>query len=100
MLPFSDAEIENPMQIVEPYFRNEPIVENSSLDYLGGTEYDAKTQYWNVHTISDLIMGMINNGIAVEHFSEYERDLSMGHSRQEEMNAGIPLSYILVGKKS
>lgn len=98
-IPFDDVETENPLQIIEPYFRDEPIVENSSLDYVGKTEYDAKTQYWSVHTISDLIMGMINNGMVVEHFSEHTRDISAGHRRQEEMNAGIPLSFILVGRK-
>jgi len=35
----------------------------------------------------------------IEHFSEYERDISAGHNRQEELKAGIPLSFILVGRK-
>jgi SAM-dependent methyltransferase len=98
-IPFDDVETDNPLQIIDPYFRDEPIVENSSLDYVGGTEYEAKTQYWSVHTISDLLMGMINNGLTIEHFSEHERDISEGHSRQEKLNAGVPLSYILIGRK-
>jgi SAM-dependent methyltransferase len=98
-LPFDDAKNNNPLQIIEPYFRDKAIVENSSLDYIGGTEYDAKTQYWTVHTISNLIMGIINNNMIVEYFSEYERDISCGHQRQEKMKAGIPLSFILIGRK-
>ncbi len=98
-LPFDGAKTDNPLEIVEPYFRDEPIVENSSLDYVGGTDYEAKTQYWSVHTISDLIMGIVDSGMVIEFFSEHERDISGGHSDQETLNAGIPLSFILMGRK-
>jgi ubiquinone/menaquinone biosynthesis C-methylase UbiE len=99
MLPFDVSEIENRLQIVEPYFRDEPVVENTSLDYLGKTDYIAKTQYWFVHTISALIMGLINNGFKIEYFSEHTQDTSAVHKKQEKLDAKIPLSYILIGKK-
>jgi hypothetical protein len=44
-------------------------------------------------------MGVIGNGIAIEHFSEYEADISAGHKRIEDAKAGVPLSMILVGRK-
>lgn len=99
MLPFDNNNIENRLQIIEPYFRDEAIVENSSLDYVGGTDYIAETQYWFVHTISSLIMALINNGLRIEYFSEHTQDRSAGHKKQEELDAKIPLSYILVGRK-
>ncbi len=99
MLPFDNNDIENRLQIIEPYFRDEAIVENCSLDYVGGTDYIAKTQYWFVHTISSLIMALINNGFRIEYFSEHIQDQSAGHKKQEELDAKIPLSYILVGRK-
>lgn len=99
MLPFDDNNIENRLQILEPYFRDEAIVENCSLDYMGGTNYIAKTQYWFVHTISSLIMSLINNGLRIEYFSEHTQDRSAGHRKQEELDIKLPLSYILVGKK-
>jgi Methyltransferase domain. len=99
MLPFDHNDIENRLQIIEPYFRDEAIAENSSLDYVGGTDYTAKTQYWFVHTISALIMALINNGLRIKYFSEHTEDRSAGHKKQEELNAKIPLSYILVGEK-
>jgi ubiquinone/menaquinone biosynthesis C-methylase UbiE len=99
MLPFDNNNIENRLQIIEPYFRDEAIVGNSSLDYVGGTDYIAKTQYWFVHTISALIMAIINNGLRIEYFSEHSEDISAGHKKQEKLNAEIPLSYILIGKK-
>ena len=99
-LPFDSAVIENRLQIIEPYFRDEPIVENTSLDYVGRTDYIAKTQYWFVHTISSLIMALINNGLRIEYFSEHAQDISSGHKKQEILNASIPLSYILLGRKN
>jgi 2-polyprenyl-3-methyl-5-hydroxy-6-metoxy-1,4-benzoquinol methylase len=54
-LPFDNIDIENRLQIIEPYFRKEPIAENGGLDYVGGTNYVGETQYWFVHTISSLI---------------------------------------------
>jgi len=99
MLPFDDNDIENRLQIIEPYFREEPIIENSSLDYIGRTDYAAKTHYWFVHTISSLIMALITNGFVIEHFSEHGNDISAGHKEQEKLEAKIPLSYIIIGRK-
>jgi len=99
MLPFDNANIENRLQIIEPYFREEAIVENSSLDYVGNTEYIAKTQYWFVHTISSIIMALIKNSFKIEYFSEHTQDISAGHKKQEKLDAKIPLSFILAGKK-
>jgi hypothetical protein len=97
MLPFDDSNIEGKLQIIEPYFRDEPIVENSSLDYLGKTDYIAKTRYWFVHTISALIMALINNSLGIEYFSEHTQDISAVHKKLEKLDAKIPLSYIMIG---
>ena len=100
MMPFDDSESADVLRIVEPYFKAEPCVDYGGLDYVGGTKYDStKPQYWFVHKLSDIMMGLIGNGIAIEHFSEYEEDISAGHERIEQAQAGIPLSYILIGKK-
>lgn len=99
IIPFDHSDVQNRLEIIEPYFRDEPIVENSSLDYVGGTDYVAKTHYWFVHTISSLIMALSNNGLVITHFSEHPEDVSAGHRKQEQLNAKIPLSLIMVGKK-
>ncbi len=100
MLPFDHRQTEDRLQIIEPYFRDEPLIENSSLDYVGGTDYEAKTQYWFVHTVSAVIMAMIGNGLTLEEFSEHPRDISAGHRKQEKANAGIPLSMIMIARKT
>jgi SAM-dependent methyltransferase len=99
MLPFDNNNIENRLQIIEPYFRDKPIIENSSLDYIGGTDYVGQTQYWFVHTISSLVMALVASGFKIEHFSEHSNDISAGHKKQEELDIKIPLSYTLIGRK-
>jgi len=104
MLPFDNGDPDTPdadyLRIIEPYFKAEPYEDHDSLDYVGGTDYtSAATQYWFVHTISDIIMGLVNNGFAIEHFAKYPTDISAGHQRIEAAEAGIPLSFILVGRK-
>ncbi len=100
MLPFDEAEGVDVLRIVEPYFRAEPCVDYGGLDYVGGSQYSStKPQYCFVHTLSDILMALIENGIAITHFSEHEFDVSAGHGRVEQAHAGVPLSYILIGKK-
>jgi 2-polyprenyl-3-methyl-5-hydroxy-6-metoxy-1,4-benzoquinol methylase len=100
MLPFDDDEGENHLRIIEPYFKEEPYVDYGNLDYVGQTTYTSKIpQYWFVHTLSDIMMSLIDNQILIYHFTEYGKDISAGHQRIEQSNAGIPLSYILIGRK-
>ncbi len=52
-----------------------------------------------VHTMSSVMMSLIDNGIAIEYFSESPTALSPNHRHIEEADAGIPLSYFLIGGK-
>jgi ubiquinone/menaquinone biosynthesis C-methylase UbiE len=100
MLPFDADKAAEPLRIVDSYFQYEPIVEYGGLDYVGGSKYVSnKPQYWFVHTVSDILMSLAENGISLEHFSEYAMDVSAGHKQVEAARAGIPLSFILIGKK-
>ena len=82
-----------------PYFKKEPYVENTSLDYIGGSQYEASTYYWFMWTISDIMMNIINNDLRISHFSEYKQDISTTHKRNEQGDIDIPLSYILIPDK-
>ena len=99
MLPFDDNEIENRLQIVDQYFHDGPIIENGGLDYVGGEEYEAKTQYWFVHTVSDLIMSLTNSGFKLIEFIESPNDISAVHQEVEKLNAKIPLSMLILAQK-
>ncbi len=100
MLPCdSDANLD-PLKIFESYFKDEPYVENTGLDYVGKQSYDAKTQYWFVWTISDILTGLISRSLSIRQFTEYSHDISANHRRNQDAGIGIPLSYILIAEKS
>jgi len=100
MLPLDEDKDADPLRIVGPYFKAEPYVEIGGLDYLGNAQYEAKTtQYWFVHKLSDIINSLVANQIWVEHFSEYEKCIGAVNQRIEDTKAGVPLSYILIGRK-
>ena len=100
LLPLDGDRESDSLRIVESYFKAEPHIESGGLDYVGHAQYTAATtRYWFVHKFSDILMGLIGNQITIEHFSEYEKDISAVFQRTEQAQAGIPLSYILIGKK-
>jgi SAM-dependent methyltransferase len=100
MLPNDDANQTDVLHIIDPYFKTEPYVDYGDLDYLGNTHYASqKPQYWFTHTFSDILMAMIDNHINILHLSEYDVDIANSKKRLEQANAGVPLSYILFGRK-
>ena len=99
MLPFDTSEIENRLQIVDKYFHAGPIVENDGLDYVGKTSYEAKTTYWFVHTISEIVLALVKNNFTIKEFIESPKDVSAGHGKIESLKAEIPLSMLILGEK-
>ncbi|MDA0149790.1 class I SAM-dependent methyltransferase [Vibrio sp. LaRot3] len=98
MLPTDGNTEVNPLQIIEPYFKNEPYEDTTGLDYLGKSDMETTTQYWFVWTISELMMAMIEQGYNVSRFIEYSHDISETHNRNQEAGIEIPMSFILIAK--
>jgi SAM-dependent methyltransferase len=95
-----DGNPEN-LRIVEPYFRSEPYVEPGALDYVGNARYTSMTTtYWFAHTLSSILMSLIENSFTIEKFLEHETAVSPEHLPVEAARAGIPLSYILIARKN
>jgi ubiquinone/menaquinone biosynthesis C-methylase UbiE len=100
MLPVDAGEDAGSLRIVGSYFKTEPYVDQGGLDYVGNAEYPSTTtQYWFVHTLASILMGLINNRVTVEQFFEYPTAISPNHRPFEEAKAGVPLSFILIGRK-
>ena len=89
---------ENPLKLCYSYFKKEPLVLNKGIDYVGKTTYQSKTNYEFSHSLSDIFNSILQNGISIKEFSEYEHDISwvFEHLEKEKM---LPLCYILIGKK-
>ena len=99
MLPTDDIEDADPLKIFEPYFKSEPYAENDGIDYVGNTTYDSHTKYWFVWTLSEIIMGLIESGLRIVHFSEHPEDISTIRRRIEQAEIAIPLSCIFIAEK-
>lgn len=86
----------NPEKIVYSYFRTEPWIENDGMDYVGNTKYKSKTFISFSHTLSDVINGIVKNGLNIIDFKEFSHSLD----RFEHLENGkIPLSYLIKGQK-
>jgi SAM-dependent methyltransferase len=81
-----------------PYFEKGPYNYDEGLDYVGEIKYKAQKCYWFMHTISDIINGMIKNGIEIIEFNELKSE--MGNNAVTKTFDKFPLSYILIGKKN
>lgn len=86
--------------ISQSYFCTKPTVLNESLDYMGGQSYEAKTQYWFTHTLSDIFNAIRIQGFNLLRFDEYAEDLSLTLKEVEQGQYALPLSYRLLAKKS
>ena len=99
MLPGDHQPEVNARTLVEPYFKDEPYEDTDGIDYVGGTSYESKPQYWFVWTLSHILTAIIDAGLRLKHFSEHPEDISTMHQRTQALNAGIPLSYFLIASK-
>ncbi len=85
-----------PERVVYSYFKEEPWVESSGADYIGGTTYESKPFTSFSHTYGSIINAMVRNGLMVESLQEFDRDICAGW---EHLNGkGIPLSYLMVAQ--
>jgi len=90
------AEASAPIVWELSYFNKEPYVETDGLDYYGNEKYDSKPATSFSHTMADIIMAGISNGLAVEHFEEFPHHISNTWWNVEESNIGLPMCYTLI----
>ncbi len=94
-------EADRPAAPVYSYFEEEPSAEAESLDYYGGTAYEASVSYWFIHPLSAIVTACLEQGLVLEHLREYShniaeaaKDVFVGQAAQ------LPLSYTLVARKA
>jgi 2-polyprenyl-3-methyl-5-hydroxy-6-metoxy-1,4-benzoquinol methylase len=98
-LPGEDVyDDQNPLKIAYSYFKSDAYIDNNGLDYIGGTTYDAKTSYSFAHTVSDILKGILTNGMALLDFQEYAHDISASFHHLEQYHM-LPMCYTLLAKK-
>ena len=91
-----DAEHE--LRIVYSYFKSDPFIDTNGLDYVGGTQYDAKPTYAFPHTVSAILTALLNNRLALHEFTEYSHDISSSFAFLEKYQM-LPMCYTLLAQK-
>jgi SAM-dependent methyltransferase len=79
------------------YFEKGPYTYKNGLDYIGQVSYDAKECYWYMHKFSDIINGLICNGLEIEGIEEYNIEMA-DNEITKKMNK-FPLGYLINCKK-
>lgn len=90
---------DNPTKAAFTYFRDEPWVCDDGIDYIGKSTYKGITNYGWAYKISDIINSVIKSGFVICEFLEYAHDTSCEFEHLEKVGK-IPLSYILIGRKT
>jgi ubiquinone/menaquinone biosynthesis C-methylase UbiE len=84
-----------PPHLANSYFRTEPLVDDTGLDYYNGTQYAASPGYWFHHKMSDILQTCLDQGFILTGFAEYPHDVSNVFAYLEQAEARLPLSYVL-----
>jgi SAM-dependent methyltransferase len=88
----------NDLKLTYSYFRRDPFVSTTGLDYWGHTQYAAKPTYSFPHAVSTVINSALQGGLLLEEFLEYPHDISNGFAHLEHYGL-LPMCYTLVARK-
>jgi len=100
VFPWWEGEGENNLTAIHSYFDKKPDISTEGIDYIGGTTYNSHPSYEFTHTLSEIFMGLIDNGINIQYFKEYSHDISNVYTHLIDDKVKLPLSYILIGEKT
>ena len=70
----------------------------TSLDYVGGVEYTPDGCFWYMHTVSDIVMAVLNNGFEIHQFDESCHDTGWIDAKNNFTR--FPRSFTMLCKKS
>jgi SAM-dependent methyltransferase len=87
-----------PYEPLYDYFRTGALQFSEGLDYYRGEQYESAPKFEFAVRMSDLLNGMIRNGIDLQELHEYRKDISncFGYLGDHPM---LPLSFLLIGRK-
>ncbi len=86
-----------PARIASSYFHTEPWVETNGVGYLSDGTYESMPFTSFPFTLADLFGAMIGNGLRIERFKEYGKDISGLFGPLD--GRGLPLSMVVVARK-
>ncbi len=100
LMMYEEGEGDEPSYLKYSYFKDDPWVETTGLDYYEGTEYESSPHYSIQHTLADITMAGIEEGFALKHFSEFGYDISEFCADLEDAEALPPMGMTMVWQKN
>jgi SAM-dependent methyltransferase len=88
-----------PSQLTYSYFRSEPHVETTGLDYFGHQPYDASPAYYFPYKLSDIVNAGIAAGLTLCRVEEVDHDISNDCADLEHAQANPPQGLYLLWAK-
>jgi ubiquinone/menaquinone biosynthesis C-methylase UbiE len=88
-----------PSRLQHSYFRTEPFVETTGLDYFGHEAYESAPNYSFTHKLSDLVNAGIEAGLELVFMDEVGHDISNFCSDLETAEARPPLGLYMLWRK-
>jgi ubiquinone/menaquinone biosynthesis C-methylase UbiE len=99
LLMYEEGEGDESSYLAYSYFKDEPWLETTGLDYYEGTKYESKPHYAFQHTLSDIVMAAIDRGFVLRHFAELGYDISHFCADLEHAEAKPPMGMTMVWQK-
>ena len=99
LLMFEEGEGDSPSYLKYSYFKQEPWIEQTGLDYYSGSKYDSKPNYAFPHTLAEIVMSALESGLSLRHFAELDFDISRFCRDLEAAEVKPPLGMTMVWQK-
>ena len=85
---------------VYSYFKKDPWVDTSGLDYFSGKNYPSVPTYYFHHTLSEIFNCCLENNLEIRSFKEYPHDISMVYAHLEKQETELPMCFTLTAQRS
>lgn len=80
------------------YFRREPLYAEAEQDYFDPGRTIEAGSYWFPHTLGEILQGCLRHGLRLEHFAEYDHDISNTYAAFGREANRPPLCFSLIAR--
>jgi len=81
------------------YFRGEPLYAEAEPDYFEPGRTIEAGSYWFPHTLGEILQGCLRHGLRLEHFAEYDHDISNTYAALGREANRPPLCFSLIARR-
>lgn len=100
MLEMFEPNSDDPFRLDSSYFREEPFIETAAITYDGSTPDDVSESYWFIHTLSEIVQGVLDAGLTLDALREYPHSIrEVDYDVYEGQEAQLPMSFLLRAHK-